>query len=54
MEFNFSLTGAQAAQTTLNSLQSIDYDKLKLFQTEIGGMLSLGQVSQIQPDDLKP
>jgi hypothetical protein len=54
MEFNFRLTGAQAAQTTLNSLQSIDYDKLKLFQTEIGGMLSLGQVSQIQPNDLKP
>ncbi len=46
------IAGAMASQETLNSLQSIDYDKLKLFQSQIGGMLSLGQVSPIQPDDL--
>ena len=31
MEFNMRLAGAQASQVTLNSLQSIDYEKLKLF-----------------------
>jgi hypothetical protein len=53
MEFNMRIAGAKASQETLNSLQSIDYHKLKLFQSQIGGMLSLGQVSPIQPDDLE-
>ena len=53
MVFNMKIAGAKASQETLNSIQSIDLDKLKLFQSQIGGMLSLGQVSPIQPDDLE-
>ncbi len=51
LKHSMKLQGAQASQVTLNSLRSIDINKLELFRGEIGGMLNLSQAPSISDDD---